>query len=566
MRQNIYKWGLIILGSISWSLTMIKSGLFYSSLGNNGSGMGFWGANGHDGIWHIALSESLNGGSFQMPTFAGSNIQNYHIGFDLLLVLLHRVTFISIPNLYFQILPPLFALGTGLLVYWFVWDWQRSKTAAWWATFFTYFGGSFAWLIGKGESTFWSQEAISTLINPPFALSLILILLGLILLVRLSKKSSLMNFIFAVVIFGVLIEIKSYAGIICLGALFVSGVYSYFKDRDLVIIKVFLYSLVVSVILYLPLNINSAGLLVFQPFWFLETLMGAFDRLNWPRFYSAMMSYKSGHNFPKMVLSYGVAFVIFWIGNMGSRIIGKLILWKWLKKYKNLGQIEYFVTSVILAGGLIPILFLQKGTPWNTIQFFYYSLFFSGILAGVAVGHFLENSKLNTSLIYIIEVLIIILTIPTTFITLKDVYIPSRPPAMLANDEISALNFLSKEPKGVVLTRPFSDFDSKAAESNPPRPLYLYISSAYVSAFSKHPVFIEDEINLDITGYNWSARRLEVLSWYEEKDFKIKREFLNKHDIKYIYWIKGNYSPLDLGKLNLKNIFENDSVIIYQVE
>src|SRR5258708_35896011 len=83
---------LIILGTITWSWTMVKSGWFYSSLGVNGSGLGFWGANGHDGVWHIALAESLARGSFYMPVFAGSMLQNYHIGFDFILALLHRIT------------------------------------------------------------------------------------------------------------------------------------------------------------------------------------------------------------------------------------------------------------------------------------------------------------------------------------------------------------------------------------------------------------------------------------------------------------------------------------------
>src|SRR3989337_862297 len=81
---------LILLGTIIWSLTMVKSGLVYPF------GMGFWGPNGHDGIWHIALAESLAKGSWQMPVFAGEAIKNYHIGFDLILAMLHKLTFIPI--------------------------------------------------------------------------------------------------------------------------------------------------------------------------------------------------------------------------------------------------------------------------------------------------------------------------------------------------------------------------------------------------------------------------------------------------------------------------------------
>jgi hypothetical protein len=550
MKSTIQKWLVIVLGSITWSWTMIKSGWFYHSLGTNGPGLGFWGANGHDGIWHVALAESLAKGSFLMPVFAGFSLRNYHIGFDLILALLHKITFIPSLNLYFQILPPILALLIGLLTYKFTLSWTKSGRSAFWATLFVYFGGGFGWATGHGESSFWSQQAISTLINPPFALSLIFLLLGLLLLRRLEEKFNFLNFILAVLIFGCLIEIKVYAGILGLGALLVAGIYSFVSQKKFDILKVFIGSLALSLILYLPLNKSSVGLLVFQPFWFLETMMGMSDRIGWARFYSAMMTYKSGHIWIKAVAAYSLAFAIFIVGNFGTRII-------FLLRKIKLSQLNVFIYSIIGAGIVIPMFFLQKGTPWNTIQFFYYSLFFSSILAGMAVSQ-IKNK--------ILLFVMLILTIPTTILTLKDVYIPSRPPAMLSSDEISALGFLSKQPDGYVLTRPFNAFNSKAAESNPPRPLYLYASTAYVSAFSKHQTFLEDEINLDITDYDWRDREIQITAWYRENNLQIKHNFLLQNKIKYIYWIKEDGSPLDLGKLSLSNIFENNSVIIYQVE
>ncbi|KKU02814.1 MAG: hypothetical protein UX03_C0026G0007, partial [Candidatus Woesebacteria bacterium GW2011_GWE1_45_18] len=164
---------LVATGSLVWSLTMVKSGLVYSY------GMGFWGPNGHDGVWHLALAESLSRGSRWMPVFSGEVLKNYHVGFDLVLVLLNKVTTIPIVNLYFQIIPPVLAVLIGVLVYKFVVLWRKSREEAFWATFFVYFGGSFGWMVtllrsGEigGESMFWAQQSVSTLINPPFALSL----------------------------------------------------------------------------------------------------------------------------------------------------------------------------------------------------------------------------------------------------------------------------------------------------------------------------------------------------------------------------------------------------------
>jgi hypothetical protein len=87
-----------------------------------------------------------------------------------------------------------------------------------------------------------------------------------------------------------------------------------------------------------------------------------------------------------------------------------------------------------------------------------------------------------------------------------------------------------------------------------------------VSAFSKHQTFLEDEINLDITGYNWEERRVEVENWYMERDLVLKHDFLIQNNIKYIYWIKDSGAVLDTGKLSLSSIFENNLVILYRVE
>jgi len=542
--QKVKAVALILVGSLTWSLTMVKSGWVYPF------GLGFWGANGHDGIWHIAVIESLSRGTLAMPVFSGAGLQNYHIGFDLLLASFHKLTQIPTVNLYFQIIPPILAVLVGLLTYKFVFEWTRSEKSALWSTFFVYFGGSMGWIIGRGESAFWSTQAVSTLINPPFALSLIFILLGLIFLLK--KK-----LILASICFGILIEVKAYAGILVLGALLVTGLHRIIKDKKYDLLLLFLGSLIISLILYLPLNKNSGGLIVWQPFWFLETMMGLSDRVGWDKFFSAMSTYKSGHIWIKAIPAYIAAFVIFWIGNMGTRIFKEILIWKWFKNLKDVSWIEVFIASIIIAGGVIPTFFLQKGTPWNTIQFFYYSLFFSGILAGIVMEKVKNKFYLT---------LIVLFTIPTTVLTLKSVYIPSRPPAMLSGEELSALSFLSGEPQGVVLTYPFDETKAKAAEVSPPRPLYLYTSTAYVSAFSGHPVYLEDEVNLDITGYDWKSRRSQVQEWYKERDQAKARQFLKDNGIKYVYWVKPQRAMLGEGQLRLSNVFENKEVIVYRVD
>ena len=527
--RNYKHWLLIIVGTAIWSLTMVKSGWEYKY------GIGFWGPNGHDGVWHMALIESLARGRWDMPIFAGEAIKNYHLGFDLALAAIHWLTSIPAPLLYWQLTPPLLAVLIGWLSYKFVKAWTNSESAARWVLLFTYFSGSWGWILGKGESAFWSQQAISTLVNPPFALSLILLLAGLLLIQK-------QKYILAGLIFAILPHIKIYAGLLAFGGLLLASL----KNRKL--IWVFAGSLVVYLAVSYRLLTASSSLVIWQPGWYLETMMSLSDRVGWQKYYSAMINYRLGGEGVKAVVAYGVALGIFWLGNMGTRIIG---MTRWLKW----GWEEIFMAAVIVAGGLIPMFFLQTGTPWNTIQFFYYSLFFSGLLAGVAM------SKITNKLLI---VLIIGLTLPTTRQTLQH-YLPARPPAMLSNQEIQALQFLSGRPRGVVLTYPYDPIAAKQAEANPPRPLYLYESTAYVAAFSKQPVYLEDEVNLNITGYSWQDRRQQSLDFFATSDPNLAQKFLDDNSISYIYLAEVAKSRPKLSdtQLGMENIFENSQAAIW---
>ncbi len=534
---------LLVVGTISWSITMVKSGLLYPF------GMGFWGANGHDGIWHIALINSLARGSLQMPTIAGESIKNYHLGFDLLLAFIHNAIRISTVNLYFQIVPPVLAFLIGLSCYKFVYEMTKSVRASLWATFFVYFGGEASWMIGRGESTFWSQQSISTLINPPFALSLIFVFSGLYFLLK--KKP-----ILAILFFGILLETKAYAGVLVLGSLFISSIFRYLSEKKKDYFIIFVGSTVLSLFLFVLLNRGSENVFILSPFWFLQTLFGP-DRFSIPKLFSAITNYNLAKNYFKLIPAYILAFIVFWIGNMWTRLFKEFEVIRWLRYPKSIRSMDVFVTSMVIGGAAIPMLFIQKGTPWNTIQFFYYSLIFSAILAGIA----LKNVK-NKFLIFII----IIFTIPTTIITLKDVYIPGRPPAKITNAELSALDFLAKQKEGVVLTFPFDELKARAAIDNPPRPLYLYDSTAYVAAYSDHQTYLEDEVNLNITNFDWQTRRTDVERFLTTTNTNDAKRFLKDNKIIYVYWVKPQRATLSETQLGLVKIFENNEVDIFKIE
>jgi hypothetical protein len=565
IKNNILKWLLIFVGTLSWSLTMIRSGLCWNK--DCMGGIGFWGANGHDGIWHIALINSLSKADFQVPIFSGWNIQNYHIGYDLLLSGIVKLTKVAPSFLYFQITPPILAFLIGFLTYKFVYLWRRSKEESLLAVFFVYFGGSFGWFISLirgqgwgGESMFWSQQSISTLINPPFALSVITILLGLVYLIKYLKNKSALNFCLTVIFFGLSIFVKVYAGLMVLTSIILVSIWQILKKKDYSLFWISVLSIIVSISLFILFNKSSVGLISFSPFWFLESMMVLSDRVNWQKLHSAMTTYRMGHIWFKAVLAYGLAFIVFVIGNFGTRIIAFKSLFNKPKTLLSAGPIEIFMFFMIATGIIVPMFFVQKGTPWNTIQFFYYSLIFGGMVAGIEIWKMLKNISLVKRILVLITIMAF--TIPTTIASLGN-YLPPKPQSILPSGEIEALKFLSKQPFGIVLTYPFDLEASNKAQA--PRPLYLYTSTAYVSAFSGKPVFFEDQINLDIMQYPWQTRRVDVEKFLSTFDIDSAINFLKENNITYIYWLKSQHARQGDKQLSLTQIFQNTDVTIFKV-
>ena len=545
----------IIVGSLLWSLVMFRSGLLYEY------GIGFWGPHGHDGMWHLALIESLSRGSNEIPILAGNNLTNYHIGFDLFLAVINKLTGISSSFLYFQLFPVVASLSIGYLVYKFVFLLTNNKRQALGALVFVYLGGSWGWVVtlvrGQGlggESMFWSQQAISTLVNPPFAMSLITLLLGLIFLTRYVNKNRGYDFFGAVVFFVLSIQIKVYGGLIVLFALLLTGLWWYLVKRRLGILVMFGVVLILIWLTFPAFRGQGASLLVFKPFWFLETMMQISDRVGWPRFGEAMVNYRYGNVWLKAFLAYAVAFMVFWYGNMGMRFLAEYEITTWFWNYRKMGAVRVFLLSCIACGIVVPMLFLQKGTPWNTIQFFYYTLFFMSIIAGIRLG------KVKQKRYWLI---LGVFLIPTTLGTLKNIYLTKQPPAYLSRAENEALLFLKTQPEGIVLTYLFDEIKSGRAKA--PKPLYLYVTSSYVAAFSGKSVFLEDEMNLEITQYNWKDRKEEINQFYNSLDQQYVRDFLKKNNISYIYWVKPERARLGETQLGIERVFENQEVDIYKV-
>lgn len=565
IKANLAAIFIIVSGTIFQTVELIKSGWVYSF------GVGFFGPLARDGVWHQALVNQL---VKQVPPInpgtSGEILSNYHYFYDLLVALTHKLTGIPVMDLIFRFYPILFSLLLGLGSYLFANRLFKNKFAALIGLYFVYFGSSFGWIVEflrerhfGGESAFWASQSVSMNLNPPFAISILTFLAGLYLFHKITiQKSQVRPLLLPLVIlWGSLIGFKAYGGTVVLGALFlVSWQWLIFK-KDLSYFKIFIPILIISLLVFLPQNKMSGALLVFAPFWFIHSMVDLNDRVGWQRLSLARQAYLERGQWLKFTLAEVLGLVIFIIGNLGVKFVSLLTLITFIKVKLWNKPIYSFIFFVSFLSLIIPILFIQKGNPWNTIQFMYYFLFLMSFFAGFVLLTMIKRLAMSLKIITIATVILI--NPISSFFTFKSSF-EGKPPASLPPGELTALNYLNGLEDGNVLSVPFNK-NLRAKYTNP-YPLVVYDATTYISAFSSKASFFEDEIQqeiLHIDSDNSFKRQLEAKDFFYSGDLNHQKKFLTENNIRYIYLPKIHKVSLNTEKLGLEKVFENEEAVIF---
>ncbi len=230
-----------------------------------------------------------------------------------------------------------------------------------------------------------------------------------------------------------------------------------------------------------------------------------------------------------------------------------------LLRKPNFSILNIFIGSFLFISLLLPLLFVQKTTLWNTIQFFYYFLFIFNFLTAAFIWKLVEGK--NKTIRYVILTAVIILTIPTTISSIR-MYFPDQAHARISQNELAGLNFLKKQPQGTVLVYPY-DVTSKE-RFDVPYPIFAYESTAYVAAFSGQCTFIEDEMSPDLNEPYFKKRLVGAKEYFRTRDYLWAKQFVRDNNIKYIYMTAYQSFPIDEQKWGLKKIFENPEIKIYK--
>lgn len=555
--QKIITITLFIICVIIQIIPLIKSGLTYSF------GIGYWGAMGHDGVWHQSLSSQItNPLSLTLPMYHSTPLQGYHPFYNILVSTLHRLTFLPINLIVFQVIPILTAITFCILSYKIGFLLTKERLGGYILLILNTTANSFGWIVSvlrngtlSGESMFWAMQAPSNQINPPYQLSLVLILILIYILLKALKLERLtIPSTLTIVLILVLLPItKVYSAPIGFGLFFFYTLYNIYLFKNFRPLAILIVSLFFSTALFFNYNRTSLSLLEFHPFWFINSMIESPDRLYIPRLANMRYTLESSGNIgPRLLLLQTTTFVIFIIGNFGWRVLGFL-------PQKKTRYFNWILNILILLTILIPTFFIQKGTSWNTIQFMYYGLF----LGNIGLTIFILSQKKSTR-----NALLLIVVISSTLPLLGSLpqYLGSVPPSALPTSEVKALSFLSSQPKGIVLTVPFDSYQKFNFDTTP-IPLYAYETTSYVSAYSNHPTFLEDEMNLGNSGIVYKPSLDASTKFFEQKSIFQDRGFLVNNQIDFIYLtgLQVDKFPLNTQELSIKEIYHQGDTLIYRV-
>lgn len=555
---------VFLFGIIGQLAVIAPSGTF------QGENLVFWSAHGHDSSWHISLIEEIKKGyPLQNPVFAGEKLTNYHFFSDIAPADFNKYFRIPSMDLYFRLFPLMFSALLGSLAFLVGKRLGNSFSSGLWAAIFTYFAGSFGYIVTLlqsktigGESVFWATQIQSSVGNPPQIAVFVILLSFLYLFLKLTENTNKFLFLICAMLAGSLIVFKVYGGVVVLGSLGLVGLWQLLKERKFPIILLFAASSILSLILYLPNTSGSSAFLIFEPGWFQRTMVVATNRLNWLDLELRRQTYLSEGNIKRVIQIELTAFLIFFFGNLGLRFLGIAYFGKLIKSVTN--QYFYLLLLFITTLSLIfPMLFLQKGVASNTIQFLQYFLLILGLTAGVTVAHVLDKIKISFLKVFF-ALIILVLAVPTQAGLIYEFY--SRPPlAKIEGEELTALEFIHNNtlPESIILTPPYNKYlDLKM--STPP--IWDWFDTAYVSAFSGRRVYLSDYEQVDIMGYDLEKRQNIQKQIFKETDPVIFTQNLVDNNINYLYFPKSLKPAIYLSQTGLQPFYENEKVEIWKVK
>lgn len=547
---------LIILGTLAMIYTTWGSGVY-----KNGEIL-FYGVNGQDSVYHLALIGSLTSNFPPLhPGLSGIPLRGYNFFYDFLIANFSLFYHFNPLDLFFRYFSLFISLSLGLVSLSLARFLKWEKITILLFIFLIYFVQSFdffAYYLYRFFNYYYNSAGITqsfgNALDPSIVISSSFMLIGFILLFSKGKKWSIL---LPVLVIGVIPQIKIYAGVIFYLGLTAVAISELFRKKDTYYLKVLIFSGLVSAFVYLPVNLGAGGL-IFTPLLIYKNFIDSawiFNNWHWNVNFPI---YVQSKNYIHIAYFYAVAIAIFLITSLGVRILILLNINKiFNRKFYNSENI--FWSICILGSFLIPSFFIQSVSGFSVIQFFWVGYIILLIPTAFTLGERLKNA--NKIFLIGAVILLIVLFLPDT---VRIVRTYSFDYVSISADIVKQTKFISRIPlnEGVIVAN-----RSKAENK------YLDVFSIpVISALSGRSIYYEHELtafqgidkitdlrkeNVDKIGENMINCSNPITA--EQNIINIMRKSNNK----YLLILKKNKCTQGFSKLQIIN--EEELSVLYKI-
>jgi len=544
---DLISWFVILGGTLAFSYIMFFSGW------NTADGIQFLGVNVKDGVRHLSyIQNEINNFPPQHPGIAGLPLKGFHYFYDFLLAKFIQFFGFSVENIYFRFFPPLLALLYGTSFYVISQRLKVNLISQRLILFFAYFSQSLSFIpfILKQTDSITlaaSVHPLGLIVNPFTVLPMAMLFGALAVLADIKK--SFKYAIFLGLIFGVLSEIKVYAGIIGIFAVSSYSLYLILRHRKeyfMHIIVLLTTTAFITAITFLPNNLKQGGL-VWAPLLFYWEMMKnpVFDFTNWVVKYQ--ISYEAKDTLKIWFLLLQAA-IIYWIYNLGLLSVIFLKLKRLFSKEFWLSNLHFILFTATFISVLIPSFFIQSFNVFEIQQFFWFTFALLSIPGGIALGQFLKNKYFK----FIVIGLIILFSLPGLLDTLS-IYSPFGNRVIATNHELSFYKKIEANvsEKSFIVYIPVQFMDKKEE-------LYFYEffgQTAFYSYLTNRDIYLEGGGLPSKSSRSVEKQRANKLMQLDKviADCNIEETSSNLRDIGSKYLLtQRNYPCLATGSAVLK--------------
>jgi hypothetical protein len=483
-------------------------------------------------------------------------IQNYHYWDSLVMAELIRVFKLPLIATDYQYMTVFISLFLGLSAMVFSSILKIGKAFKRWLVFFLYFGGDFVWVLIAffRRMDFFAMNPLESgqqfLDNIPRSVAVIAFFaFASIFLLWLKKKDKFTGVLMAFFVAS-LIGFKIYIGIFVLCGLGALGLY-YLLKREFKMAFPLILALILSLIIYLPVNSNAGGL-YFTGLWRFENFivqpyLGVLNRLELAR-----VIYAQHHSWLRVTEYELIYFFVFIFAIFGTKLIGLL------QTKKSLSLLPKELNIVLITGIIVSTvagLFFNQTTGGSNTFNFLASVFIIGSIY-TALACFFWLNKRNKIIKILFISIIILLTVPRgidqVYSNIR--YLMENKVSIITNQELTALNFFSRQrSSSLVLVDPQIAMD---------------VQAPYISFLADKNMFLSGQGDeLEAHGISFSGR-LEARSIIAfSTNAASVSAYLLKYNIGYIYDAIPNQVPKSTeSAFFLKSIFNNKKIEILQVD